>query len=72
MNIEDLEDTMYQLVDKAEMDLRNVIEQFNEAARNGMVKDIDDEYVAYYELSYEDLGYAIDSLKNGLDNILEK
>jgi len=72
MTHEDLEDTMYQLVDKAEMDLRNVIEQFNEAARNGKVKDIDGEDVAYYELSYEDLGYAIDSLKNGLDNILEK
>ena len=38
MTYEDLQDTMMKIVDRTEMDLTNLLEQYNEKARKGQIK----------------------------------
>ena len=41
MTYEDLQDTMMKIVDRTEMDLTNLLEQYNEKARKGQIKTVD-------------------------------
>ena len=71
MTYEDLQDTMMLIVDKTEIDLKNLIEQYNEKARNGQIKTIDGELEDIHEIDDSDLIYAIAGLQARLETILE-
>ena len=75
MTHEDLQDTMWKIVDKAEIDLKNLLEQYNEKARKGEIKtidyEIDGELEDEHEIDDTDLIYGIAALQSNLENILE-
>ena len=71
MTYEDLQDTMMTIVDKTEIDLKNLIEQYNKKARNGQIKTIDGELEDIHEIDDGDLIYAIAGLQAKLESILE-
>ena len=71
MTYEDLQDTMMKIVDRTEMDLTNLLEQYNEKARKGQIKTIDGELEDIHEIDDGDLIYAIAGLQARLESILE-
>ena len=71
MTYEDLQDTMMKIVDRTEIDIKNLIEQYNEKARNGQIKTIDGELEDIHEIDDSDLIYAIAGLQARLESILE-
>ena len=75
MTHEDLQDTMMKIIDKAEIDLRNLLEQYNEKARKGEIKsidyEIDGELEDEHEIDDTDLIYGIAALQSNLETILE-
>ena len=71
MTYEDLQDTMMKIVDRTEIDIKNLIEQYNKKARNGQIKTIDGELEDAHEIDYDDLVFAIASLQAKLETILE-
>ena len=71
MTYEDLQDTMMKIVDGTEMDLTNLLEQYNEKARKGQIKTIDGELEDAHEIDDDDLVFAIASLQAKLETILE-
>ena len=71
MTYEDLQDTMMKIVDKTEMDLTNLLEQYNEKARKGQIKTVDGELEDEHEIDDTDLVFAIASLQARLETILE-
>jgi len=71
MTYEDLQDTMMKIVDRTEIDIKNLIEQYNEKARNGQIKTIDGELEDIHEIDDSDLIYAIAGLQAKLETILE-
>lgn len=71
MTYEDLQDTMMKIVDRTEIDIKNLIEQYNKKARNGQIKTIDGELEDAHEIDDNDLVFAIASLQTKLESILE-
>ena len=71
MTYEDLQDTMMKIVDRTEMDLTNLLEQYNEKARKGQIKTVDGELEDIHEIDDGDLIYAIAGLQAKLESILE-
>ena len=71
MTHEDLQDTMMSILDKTEIDLKNLIEQYNDKARKGQIKTIDGELEDAHEIDDNDLVFAIASLQTKLESILE-
>ena len=71
MTYEDLQDTMMKIVDRTEIDIKNLIEQYNEKARKGQIKTIDGELEDAHEIDDNDLVYAIAGLQARLESILE-
>ena len=71
MTYEDLQDTMMKIVDRTEMDLTNLLEQYNEKARKGQIKTIDGELEDAHEIDDNDLVFAIAGLQARLESILE-
>ena len=71
MTYEDLQDTMMSIVDKTEIDLKNLLEQYNDKARKGHIKTIDCELEDIHEIDDTDLVFAIASLQSKLEIILE-
>ena len=71
MTYEDLQDTMMKIVDRTEIDIKNLIEQYNEKARKGQIKTIDGELEDIHEIDDGDLIYAIAGLQAKLETILE-
>ena len=71
MTHEDLQDTMMSILDKTEIDLKNLLEQYNEKARKGQIKTIDGELEDAHEIDDDDLVFAIASLQAKLETILE-
>ena len=71
MTYEDLQDTMMKIVDRTEIDIKNLIEQYNEKARKGQIKTIDGELEDEHEIDDTDLIYAIAGLQARLESILE-
>ena len=71
MTYEDLQDTMMKIVDRTEIDIKNLIEQYNKKARNGQIKTIDGELEDAHEIDDDDLVFAIASLQTKLETILE-
>ena len=71
MTHEDLQDTMMSIVDKTEIDLKNLIEQYNDKARKGQIKTIDGELEDAHEIDDNDLVFAIAGLQSKLETILE-
>tara|TARA_B100001057_G_scaffold243293_1_gene243628 strand:+ start:238 stop:456 length:219 start_codon:yes stop_codon:yes gene_type:complete len=71
MTYEDLQDTMMKIVDRTEIDIKNLIEQYNKKARNGQIKTIDGELEDIHEIDDGDLIYAIAGLQAKLESILE-
>tara|TARA_B110000914_G_C15344484_1_gene390842 strand:- start:439 stop:657 length:219 start_codon:yes stop_codon:yes gene_type:complete len=71
MTHEDLQDTMMKIVDKAEIDLKNLLEQYNEKARKGEIKSIDGELEDEHEIDDTDLIYGIAALQSTIESILE-
>jgi len=71
MTYEDLQDTMMKIVDRTEIDIKNLIEQYNKKARNGQIKTIDGELEDVHEIDDNDLVFAIASLQAKLETILE-
>ena len=71
MTLEDLQDTMMKIVDRTEIDIKNLIEQYNKKARNGQIKTIDGELEDAHEIDDDDLVFAIASLQAKLETILE-
>ena len=71
MTYEDLQDTMMKIVDRTEMDLTNLLEQYNEKARKGQIKTVDGELEDGHEIDDTDLIYAIAGLQAKLESILE-
>tara|TARA_B100001063_G_scaffold216226_1_gene217747 strand:- start:146 stop:364 length:219 start_codon:yes stop_codon:yes gene_type:complete len=71
MTHEDLQDTMMSIVDKTEIDLKNLIEQYNDKARKGQIKTIDGELEDVHEIDDNDLVFAIAGLQSKLETILE-
>ena len=71
MTYEDLQDTMMKIVDRTEIDIKNLIEQYNEKARKGQIKTIDGELEDEHEIDDTDLIYAIAGLQAKLESILE-
>jgi len=71
MTYEDLQDTMMKIVDRTEIDIKNLIEQYNKKARNGQIKTIDNELEDAHEIDDDDLVFAIASLQAKLETILE-
>ena len=71
MTYEDLQDTMMKIVDRTEMDLTNLLEQYNEKARKGQIKTVDGELEDDHEIDDTDLIYAIAGLQARLESILE-
>ena len=70
MTYEDLQDTMMLIVDKTEIDLKNLIEQYNEKARNGQAKTIDGDTLDPHEIDDGDLIYAIAGLQAKLETMM--
>ena len=71
MTYEDLQDTMMKIVDRTEIDIKNLIEQYNEKARKGQTKTIDGELEDEHEIDDTDLVFAIAALQAKLESILE-
>ena len=80
MTYEDLQDTMMKIVDRTEIDVKNLIEQYNEKARKGQTKTIDGDTVDPHEIDDNDVVFTIDdndvvfaiaSLQARLESILE-
>ena len=71
MTHEDLQDTMMSIVDKTEIDLKNLLEQYNDKASKGQIKTIDGELEDIHEIDDTDLVFAIASLQSKLEIILE-
>ena len=71
MTYEDLQDTMMKIVDRTEIDIKNLIEQYNKKARNGQIKTIDGELEDAHEIDDNDLVFAIAGLQAKLESILE-
>ena len=71
MTYEDLQDTMMKIVDRTEIDIKNLIEQYNKKARNGQIKTIDGELEDAHEIDDNDLVFAIAGLQAKLETILE-
>ena len=71
MTYEDLQDTMMKIVDRTEMDLTNLLEQYNKKARKGQIKTIDGELEDEHEIDDTDLVFAIAGLQAKLESILE-
>ena len=71
MAYEDLQDTMMKIVDRTEIDIKNLIEQYNEKARKGQIKTIDGELEDIHEIDDNDLVFAIAGLQARLESILE-
>ena len=71
MTYEDLQDTMMKIVDRTEIDIKNLIEQYNKKARNGQIKTIDGELEDAHEIDDNDLVFAIAGLQARLESILE-
>ena len=71
MTYEDLQDTMMKIVDRTEIDIKNLIEQYNKKARNGQIKTIDGELEDIHEIDDTDLVFAIAGLQAKLESILE-
>ena len=71
MTHEDLQDTMMTIVDKTEIDLKNLIEQYNDKVRKGQIKTIDGELEDIHEIDDTDLVFAIAGLQAKLESILE-
>jgi len=71
MTYEDLQDTMMKIVDRTEIDIKNLIEQYNKKARNGQIKTIDGELEDAHEIDDDDLVFAIACLQSKLETILE-
>ena len=71
MTYEDLQDTMMKIVDRTEIDIKNLIEQYNEKARKGQIKTIDGELEDEHEIDDTDLVFAIAALQAKLESILE-
>ena len=71
MTYEDLQDSMMKIVDRTEIDIKNLIEQYNEKARKGQIKTIDGELEDAHEIDDNDLVYAIAGLQARLESILE-
>ena len=71
MTYEDLQDTMMKIVDRTEIDIKNLIEQYNEKARKGQIKTVDGELEDEHEIDDTDLIYAIAGLQAKLESILE-
>ena len=71
MTHEDLQDTMMSIVDKTEIDLKNLIKQYNDKATKGQIKNIDGELEDVHEIDDNDLVFAIASLQSKLEIILE-
>ena len=71
MTYEDLQDTMMKIVDRTEMDLTNLLEQYNEKARKGQIKTVDGELEDEHEIDDTDLVFAIAALQAKLESILE-
>ena len=71
MTYEDLQDTMMKIVDRTEIDIKNLIEQYNKKARNGQIKTIDGELEDAHEIDDNDLVFAIAALQSKLEIILE-
>ena len=71
MTYEDLQDTMMKIVDRTEIDLTNLLEQYNDKARKGQIKTIDGELEDIHEIDDGDLIYAIAGLQARLESILE-
>ena len=71
MTYDDLQDTMMKIVDRTEIDIKNLIEQYNKKARNGQIKTIDGELEDAHEIDDDDLVFAIASLQAKLETILE-
>ena len=71
MTYEDLQDTMMKIVDRTEIDIKNLIEQYNEKARKGQTKTIDGDTVDPHEIDDNDLVFAIAGLQARLESILE-
>ena len=71
MTYEDLQDTMMKIVDRTEMDLTNLLEQYNEKARKGQIKTVDGELEDAHEIDDNDLVFAIAGLQARLESILE-
>ena len=71
MTYEDLQDTMMKIVDRTEIDIKNLIEQYNKKARNGQMRTIDGELEDAHEIDDDDLVFAIASLQAKLETILE-
>ena len=71
MTYEDLQDTMMKIVDRTEIDIKNLIEQYNEKARKGQTKTIDGELEDEHEIDDTDLVFAIAGLQAKLETILE-
>ena len=71
MTYEALQDTMMKIVDRTEIDIKNLIEQYNKKARNGQIKTIDGELEDAHEIDDDDLVFAIASLQAKLETILE-
>ena len=71
MTYEDLQDTMMKIVDRTEIDIKNLIEQYNEKARKGQIKTIDGELEDAHEIDDNDLVFAIAGLQAKLESILE-
>ena len=69
MTYEDLQDTMMKIVDRTEMDLTNLLEQYNEKARKGQIKTIDGELEVEHEIDDTDLVFAIAGLQAKLESI---
>ena len=70
MTYEDLQDTMKKIVDRTEIDIKNLIEQYNEKARKGQIKTIDGELEDIHEIDDGDLIYAIAGLQAKLENMM--
>jgi len=62
---------MMKIVDRTEIDIKNLIEQYNKKARNGQIKTIDGELEDAHEIDDDDLVFAIASLQAKLETILE-
>ena len=71
MTYEDLQDTMMKIVDRTEIDIKNLIEQYNKKARKGQIKTIDGELEDIHEIDDTDLVFAIAGLQAKLESILE-
>ena len=70
MTYEDLQDTMMKIVERTEMDVTNLLEQYNEKARKGQIKTVDGELEDEHEIDDTDLIYAIAGLQAKLETMM--